>query len=131
MSTADRGPRRVLIVEDHPDGREFLATLLRLWGYEVEVAGTGPDGLSKALGWRPHVALLDIGLPGMDGYELARRLREALDGRVRLVAVTAYARPEDRDRALRAGFDVHLTKPVEPAELRLLLEKAAAPVGVG
>ena len=125
MSTADRGPRRVLIVEDHPDGRQALALLLRLWGFEVEVAEDGPQGLGKALDWHPDVALLDIGLPGLDGYEVARRVRAALDGHIRLVALTAWGQPEDRDRALRAGFDVHLTKPADPVALSRLLTTMA------
>jgi CheY-like chemotaxis protein len=121
MFTTDRGPRRVLLVEDHPDGRVALALLLRLWGFEVEVAGDGPDGLRKALDWHPDVALLDIGLPGMDGYEVARRVREALDGHVRLVALTAWGRADDRERAFDAGFDDHLTKPADPEALSRLL----------
>src|SRR5437773_8848565 len=98
-------PCRVLVVEDHPDGRQALALLLRLWGFEVEVAEDGPEGVRKAITWEPDVALLDIGLPGLDGYEVARRVRRALGGRVRIIALTAWGRPEDRERACDAGFD--------------------------
>jgi two-component system, sensor histidine kinase len=130
MFTTDRGPRRVLLVEDNPDGREFLAMLLRLWGYEVEVAGDGPEGLRKALDWRPRAVLLDIGLPGLDGWQVARRLREQEGRAVLLVALTGYGREEDEARSRRAGFDAHLTKPADLMELRRLLENAAAPVAV-
>ena len=117
-------PRRVLVVEDHPDTRESLRTLLRGWGHEVEVAGDGAQGLAKALGWRPEVAVLDIGLPRLDGYEVARRVRPAVGGEVRLIALTGYGAAEDRQRAFAAGFDHHLTKPADPEELRRLVATA-------
>jgi CheY-like chemotaxis protein len=125
-STADAGtaPRRVLIVEDHPDGRESLRLLLCIWGFEVRVAEDGPQGVREALAWRPDIAVVDIGLPGLNGYEVAHRLREALDGHIRLVALTAWGRAEDRQRALDAGFDAHLTKPADLAELSRLLKAA-------
>jgi len=112
--------RRVLVVEDNPDSRETLRTLLELWGHHVEVAGDGRQGVEKALDWRPEVAVVDIGLPLLDGYEVARRVKAALDG-VRLIALTAYGQPQDRRRAFEAGFDIHLTKPADPDELRRLL----------
>jgi len=117
-------PRRVLVVEDHPDTRESLRSLLRGWGHEVEVAGDGAQGLAKALGWRPEVAVLDIGLPRLDGYEVARRVRPAVGGEVRLIALTGYGAAEDRQRAFAAGFDHHLTKPADPEELRRLVATA-------
>ena len=117
-------PRRVLVVEDNPDTRESLRTLLRGWGHEVEVAGDGAQGLAKALGWRPEVAVLDIGLPRLDGYEVARRVRPAVGGEVRLIALTGYGAAEDRQRAFAAGFDHHLTKPADPEELRRLVATA-------
>jgi CheY-like chemotaxis protein len=123
LSPAGR-PRRVLVVEDHPDTRESLRTLLRAWGHEVEVAGDGAQGLAKALGWRPEVAVLDIGLPRLDGYEVARRVRPAVGGEVRLIALTGYGAAEDRQRAFAAGFDHHLTKPADPDELRRLVATA-------
>jgi CheY-like chemotaxis protein len=78
--------------------------------------------VAKALGWRPEVAILDIGLPLLDGYEVARRLKAALDGEVRLIALTGYGSDEERTRAFAAGFDHHLTKPAAPEELRRLVE---------
>jgi CheY-like chemotaxis protein len=88
----------------------------------VEVAADGPEGLAKLLASPPDIALIDIGLPGMSGYEVARRARSQphLSG-VRLVALTGYGQPEDRQRALSAGFDAHVVKPIEPAELQRLL----------
>lgn len=108
-------PRRILVVDDNPDTADSLALLLRLRGYEVEVAYDGPAALETAASFRPQVVLLDIGLPGLDGYQVAERLRqERRLGRVRLVALTGYGREEDQLRAREAGFDHHLTKPVDP-----------------
>jgi CheY-like chemotaxis protein len=114
--------KRVLIVEDNPDSRETLCDLVQLWGHQVEVASDGVTGFNILSGFRPDVALIDIGLPGIDGYELSRQFR-ATDGgdRVRLVALTGYGQPEDRRRALQAGFDDHLVKPLDPEKLRRLL----------
>jgi CheY-like chemotaxis protein len=121
------GPRRVLVIDDNRDAAEIMAVLLELWGHEVRLAYNGPDALGLAAEYRPDAALLDIGLPGMSGFEVAQRLRElpGWDG-VLLVAVTGYGQDEDRRRSREAGFDHHLTKPVEPAKLQSLL--AAAPV---
>jgi len=116
--------RRVLIVEDNPDGREMLKLLLELYGYQVAEAGDGREGVEKALAWGPEVAVVDIGLPVLDGYEVARRLRAALGGRVVLIALTAYGEPEDVRRAFQAGFDYHLTKPSHPTDLLRLLRPA-------
>jgi CheY-like chemotaxis protein len=113
--------RRVLVVEDNPDCRETLCRLLTLSGFQVEQAGDGPEGLRKALAWRPEAAVVDIGLPLLDGYEVARRLRAGLGGPLLLIALTGYGQPEDRRRALAAGFDHHLTKPADPAVLLRLL----------
>ena len=113
--------RRVLLVEDHPDSREMLRLLVELWGHQVEVAGDGLQGVRKALSWRPDVAVVDIGLPVLDGYEVARRLRAALNDDIRLIALTGYCQTRDRQNALDAGFDVHLTKPADTAELARLL----------
>jgi CheY-like chemotaxis protein len=109
--------RRVLIVEDNPDGRETLRELLELMGHDVEVASDGLEGVEKGLTSPPDVALVDIGLPRMDGYQVAERLRSALGPKVVLVAYTAYDQPEDRLRAYRSGFDAHLAKPVDLEEL--------------
>jgi len=105
--------RHILVVEDNHDGRETLCLLLELLGYEVEVAADGPEGVSKALTGHPEVVLIDIGLPRLDGYQVARQLRAALGPDVLLVAQTGYNRPEDRRLALEAGFDIHLCKPVD------------------
>ena len=116
----EAAPRRVLVIEDHRDAAETLRLLLELSGHEVRVARTGPAGVEAAREFRPAVVLCDLGLPGgMSGYDVARALRQdpAL-AEVRLVAVSGYGQPEDRDRARAAGFDLHLTKPVDPGELR-------------
>ena len=114
---------RVLLVEDNADSAESLRTLLELSGYTVEVATDGPSALAAARTFRPEVVLCDIGLPGdMDGYALASALRRGTDGRPYLIALTGYGQPADRDRALEAGFDRHLTKPADPAALRRMLE---------
>ncbi|HZY84535.1 MAG TPA: response regulator [Gemmataceae bacterium] len=113
--------RRVLVVEDNADSREMLRFVLGIWGHQVEVAGDGEQGVAKALDWGPEVAILDIGLPLLDGYEVARRVRAVLGGRVLLIALTGYGSDEDRQRAFSAGFDAHLTKPADPEELRRLV----------
>jgi CheY-like chemotaxis protein len=88
----------------------------------VSVAADGPQGLRVALADPPDIALIDIGLPGMDGYEIARRLRDSVFGeKIRLIAVTGYGQPEDRRAALEAGFDSHIVKPLDPVALRRLL----------
>ncbi len=118
-SACPRGgsPRRILVVEDNPDARQSLHELLELWGHEVTPAPDGLSGLSLAVTRRPEVALVDIGLPGLDGYRLAHELRARVGEHIRLVAITGYGGPEGRNRALAAGFDVHLVKPVQPEEL--------------
>jgi signal transduction histidine kinase/CheY-like chemotaxis protein len=113
-------PRRILIIEDNADAREALRLQLRLAGHDVHEAATGPDGIEAATRVVPDVVLLDIGLPGLDGYEVARRLRAARDG-LRIIAVTGYGQPEDRERARVAGIDHLLIKPVDCAELARLL----------
>jgi PAS domain S-box-containing protein len=115
---AEPGKRRVLVVEDEADTRDALRILLEMHGHEVSIAGDGAGGLAGLESFRPHVALIDIGLPGMDGYELARRARE-LPGRERmtLIAITGYGLDKDRQMAADAGFDLHLTKPVTYAQL--------------
>ena len=120
-------PLRVLVVEDNRDAAETLGDLLRIFGHEVELAHTGPDGIEAARGFHPEVVLCDIGLPGMDGYAVAEQLRSDPDTtRCRLVALTGYGRDSDRRRAEEAGFDLHLVKPVEPEQLQRLLETWSA-----
>jgi two-component system, sensor histidine kinase len=119
---ADRSGLRVLVVEDNEDGRESLRDLLEIWGCRVELAEDGPRGLDRALAAPPDVALIDIGLPGFDGNEVARRIRASLDGHAPcLIAMTGYGQPEDHSRALAAGFDTYLVKPVDPEVLARLL----------
>ncbi|MET0552632.1 MAG: ATP-binding protein, partial [Vicinamibacteria bacterium] len=104
--------RHILVVEDNEDGREALATLLRLSGHEVDEAATGREALLSAERNPPELVLLDIGLPDLDGYQVAAALRASLGDRVRLVALTGYGQPGDRERVRNAGFDAHLLKPV-------------------
>jgi CheY-like chemotaxis protein len=113
---------RVLVVDDNVDAADSLAMLVRLAGQEVRVAYDGPTALLIAEAFRPQVVFLDIGMPGMDGYAVARRLREdpELMPAV-LVAMTGWGQEEDRRRSLQAGFDHHLVKPAEPAELEQML----------
>jgi signal transduction histidine kinase/CheY-like chemotaxis protein len=119
--------RRVLIIEDSADTRSTLTTLLTLLGHRVEAVASGTEGVERAVASRPEVALIDLGLPGLDGLEVARRVRAALGSSVRLVALTGHAREEDRSRTQEAGFDAHLVKPVETEELNRALTPAASP----
>jgi CheY-like chemotaxis protein len=115
---------RILVVEDLKDSAETLALMLRLSGYEVTVAPDGPTALRAAEQEQPDVILLDIGLPGMSGHEVAKRLKEKTAGKPAfLIAVTGLGRGEDRQRSKEAGIDIHLVKPVEPEQLEHLLKK--------
>jgi len=119
---APRAGRRVLIVEDNADARDMLRTLLELKGHVVEEAADGPEALAKLQAFQPEVALVDVGLPGMDGYALARAAREQPGAHaLRLIAVTGYGQAQDRERALAAGFHQHVTKPVDPIALEKLI----------
>jgi PAS domain S-box-containing protein len=112
---AGKACHRVLVVEDNEDAAEMMATLLRLHGHDVRVASDGPSALEVAATFLPDIGLFDIGLPGMNGYELARHVREdPLLRRTYLVAITGWGQDEDRRRATEAGFNAHLTKPAEP-----------------
>jgi CheY-like chemotaxis protein len=123
------GPLRVLVADDNRDGADSLALLLQLWGHHPVVAYDGAAALATALDSPPDAALLDIGMPGVDGCELARRLRQAPGlGKTLLVAVTGHARQEDRRRCLEAGFDHFIPKPYDPRELERLLARAAAAI---
>ena len=120
-----RGP--VLLVEDNTDIRELMADLIESWGYRVQTAAEGNAGVDLARRFSPRIALVDIGLPDIDGYEVARRVREVFPKeKLRLVAMSGFGPPEDRARALRAGFDLHLVKPVEAEDLRKLLNDGTA-----
>jgi signal transduction histidine kinase/ActR/RegA family two-component response regulator len=119
--------RHVLIIEDNADASATLQTLLALLGHRVETAGTGAEGVERAVASRPEVVLIDLGLPVLDGYEVARRLRGALGNGVLLVALTGHALDEDRQRTREAGFNAHLAKPVEVEELNQVLTQAQPP----
>ncbi|MGE0462051.1 MAG: ATP-binding protein [Vicinamibacterales bacterium] len=114
--------RRVLVVDDEPDSALTLAMLLQLRGHQAEVAHDGAEALAQAVAFEPDVVLLDIGLPGMDGYDVCRHLRERPRGRsMFIVALTGWGQEEDRRRTREAGFDLHLVKPVDPEELLRVL----------
>jgi CheY-like chemotaxis protein len=114
--------RHILVVEDNIDSCETMRALLEAHGHRVETATDGVSGLERALALQPDVILLDVGLPRMDGYEVARRIRASQGTRrPQLIALTGYGAPEDRSRALEAGFDTHVTKPVEYSMLAALM----------
>lgn len=123
VTTSRRQQRKVVVVDDNRDAAETLADLLQIWGHEPHLAHDGEEGMALVLREQPEIAFLDIGLPGLDGYEIARRLRRepSLQGLV-LVALTGYGQEEDRRKALEAGFDHHHTKPISPDLIRKLLE---------
>ena len=130
VNSAEAGKRtfiHVLVVEDDFDSREGLKNLLELWGHSVEVAEDGAQAIERALRVRPAVALIDIGLPEIDGYEVANRIRQAVGGdEIYLVALTGHAGKEDRERALASGFDAHVSKPIDFSRLSTLLAARAA-----
>jgi CheY-like chemotaxis protein len=109
-------------VDDNRDPAASLAMMLRLMGNEAQTAHDGLDALEIAEGYRPDLILLDIGMPRLDGYETARRIRERPWGkRVRLVALTGWGNDDDRRKSVDAGFDSHIVKPIEPTALERLL----------
>ena len=113
--------RDILIIEDNGDARDMLRTVLEMEGHRVTAAEDGLTGVDLAISTQPEIALVDIGLPGIDGYEVARRLRQHLGDEVMLVALTGYGQPEDRRQARAAGFDAHLTKPIDQDALAEVL----------
>jgi PAS domain S-box-containing protein len=130
---AARGPsavpstRRILVADDNQDAADSLAMLLQASGHEVRTAHGGESALSIASSFQPSVALLDIGMPDLDGYEVAKRIRSAPWGKgMHLIAVTGWGQEEDKRRALGAGFDFHLTKPIELHQLETLLDECVA-----
>jgi signal transduction histidine kinase/ActR/RegA family two-component response regulator len=123
----DGARRHVLVVEDNADNRDTLVMLLESFGHDVVAAADGPSGVRLAAEAHPEVAIVDIGLPGFDGYEVARRLRDLLGEEVTLIALTGYGQAEDRARARSAGFDVHLTKPADVATVAAVVEHAGHP----
>ncbi|HVK68729.1 MAG TPA: ATP-binding protein [Polyangium sp.] len=127
VSPAREEALRVLVVEDNRDTADILKELLVLLGYRAEVAYTGPSGLDVGRKLAPDVVLCDLGLPGMDGYALARALRaDPATAQAYLIAQTGYGHAEDRRRAREAGFDLHMTKPIDPTELERVLSSVAA-----
>jgi CheY-like chemotaxis protein len=116
----------ILVVDDDDSVRRALRRILELDGHRIEVARDGPEGVELALAAVPAVAFVDIRLPGIDGHEVARRIRAALGRRVLLVALTAHGEAQDRRRSSEAGFDAHLVKPVSYEDLTRVLERAAA-----
>jgi len=120
-------PRRILVVDDNVDAAESLSMLLEALGHDIRMAHTGPAALEAALDFGPDLVLLDIGLPGWSGYEVARRFRaDDKLASAMLVAVTGWGSEEDQRRASEAGFDVHLTKPIEMSAIERVLARAAA-----
>jgi CheY-like chemotaxis protein len=117
--------RRVLLVDDSEDAAAVTAALLAAWGHEVRVAHSGEAALAAFEAFTPAVAILDIGLPDMDGYALAGALRARRTPALRLVALTGYGQQADVARAAQAGFDLHLTKPAAPHDLRRAVEQGA------
>lgn len=109
--------RRLLVVEDNADGRESLRLLLSFLGHQVDVAADGVEGVRKALECPPDVAIVDIGLPLLDGFQVARRIRAALGEKVILIAYTAYDEADIQQRVIETGFDAHLVKPIELRQL--------------
>jgi PAS domain S-box-containing protein len=122
---------RVLVVDDNVDAADSLGTVLELAGHAVRVTHDGSAALLQAQAWSPHAVMLDIGMPGLDGFEVARRLRTLSEGRpLLLVAITGWGNEDMRQQARQAGFDLHLTKPVEPAAVVDLLARAQAGGGL-
>jgi CheY-like chemotaxis protein len=122
---------RILVVDDNQDGADLMAILLKLQGHAVEVAHDGVSALKSAAAFDPDVVLLDIGLPGLDGYAVATQLRDTATRRPPcLIAMTGYGTDEDRQRTQAAGFDHHIVKPIEPTELNVLLAQSMAAMGI-
>jgi CheY-like chemotaxis protein len=126
-----RSDCRVLIAEDNSDAAEMMQMMLQVKGYDVRVAGDGTDAVAIAATFRPDIVFLDIGLPIMDGYEAARRIRNALGDGVMLIALTGWGQDEDKRRSHDAGFDHHLTKPPEPAMIDRLIADCGRKRGNG
>ena len=124
-SNAPAASLRVLIVDDNRDSAEMLQVMLSMLGHAVSVAHTGRAAIETVVSTRPHVVLLDIGLPDMSGYDVARELRASHHAPVHLIALTGWGQEEARQEAADAGFDRYLTKPADPALLERILQEAA------
>jgi len=114
-------PRHVLIVEDNVDQAQTLRMILGMKGHRLEIAATGPAAIEVARRFRPDVVLLDLGLPGIDGFEVARQIKHQYGDAVRIIAVSAYASENDRRQSLDAGCELHLVKPADPRFIESLL----------
>jgi len=120
---AQAAPRRIVIADDNEDSAQSFAMLLSFSGHEVKIAHDGAEALDAVRNFRPDVAFLDIGMPGLTGYEVAQAVRAEPWGRdVTLIAVTGWGQPDDKQRAHTAGFDRHLVKPIDPDEVDRLLD---------
>jgi two-component system CheB/CheR fusion protein len=125
-----RPGRRILVVDDYEDTVESLALLLAVHGYDVQTARDGSEAITAVRAQRPEVVLLDIGLPRMDGWQVARRLRQEVAEPLVIIALTGYGLPEHSQRSREAGVDLHLIKPVDPSQLLVLLSRIE-PTGSG
>lgn len=114
-------PWQVLIVEDNVDQAQTLKMFLSIRGHRLEIAGSGPAAIESARRLRPDVVLLDLGLPGFDGFEVARRLRQEHGPEIRIIAISAYATESDRRESFEAGCELHLVKPADPRFIESLL----------
>jgi CheY-like chemotaxis protein len=123
VPAAQQSPLRIVLVEDNADIRDMMETLLVAHGHDVASTEDGEQGAALVISTAPDVALVDIGLPKLDGYAVATRIREELGSSVRLVAMTGYGQDTDRERALAAGFDVHVVKPVSSEALKKILSQ--------
>jgi CheY-like chemotaxis protein len=123
VKTKPKGSR-ILVVDDSVDSAETLAELLRIWGHDVRMAHDGAEAVEAAREYKPEVVLLDLGLPGMDGYAVAQQLKkDGTAGRM-LVALTGYSDQRDKQRTQQVGFDHHLVKPVDPDALQKLIQSS-------
>ncbi len=113
--------RRVVVIDDNQDAANVTAMVVQALGGECRIAYDGISGVREVLAYRPEIVLLDIGMPGIDGYETCSRIRRELGRGVLVVALTGFGQQQDRDKAARSGFDAHLTKPADPKELARLL----------
>ena len=129
-AAGDRLDRRVVIADDNRDGADSLSLMVRAFGCDVRTAYDGAGALGETVAFRPHVVVLDLGMPGMDGLEAARRIRALPHGdQITLIAVTGWGQERDRQATAQAGFDAHVVKPADPLALRELIARSAADTG--